>query len=62
MDLFTRFVVAIASVGALLMSIWNATQINIVHVSINSRMTDLIELTQKASKAEGVKEERDKKR
>lgn len=45
--------------GALAVSIYNSTQITSVHVMINSRMTEFLELTQKSSKAEGVKEGRE---
>lgn len=50
---FTQLIVALCAVGALAVSIYNGHQINVIHVSINSRMTELLELTQKASKSEG---------
>lgn len=50
------FMTAIAALGALAVSVFNMFQINTVHVLINSRMTELLELTQKASKAEGYKQ------
>lgn len=55
-----QWVVALAAVGALAVSIYNSQQIGSVHVLINSRMTELLDLTQKASKAEGVKEQKDR--
>ncbi len=50
---------ALAALGALAVSIVNMFQINTVHVSINSRMTELLALTQKASRAEGLKQGQD---
>lgn len=61
MTKLTQLIVALCAVGALAVSIYNGHQINVVHVSINSRMTELLELTQKASKAEGLKEGQDQK-
>lgn len=55
----TQWVVASVAVLGLLASLYNGRQINEVHVLFNSRMTEFIELTQKSSKAEGVKEGRE---
>lgn len=57
----TQWLVALAAVGAMVVSIYTAMQVNIVHVSINSRMSELLELTKKSSRAEGVKEGREEK-
>lgn len=58
----TQFLIAVAAVGGLFVSIWNANQIGGVHILINSRMSELLALTQAASRAEGLKEGRDEKR
>lgn len=57
---FAQWLVAMAAVGALIVSIYTSTQVKEVHFLFNSRMTEFIELTQKSSKAEGVKEERER--
>lgn len=46
-------IVALAAVGALMVSIYNATQINNVHILMNSRLSELLELTKEAANAEG---------
>lgn len=51
-----QLITALAAAGALAVSIANMFKIETVHISINSRMTELLELTQKASKAEGLKQ------
>lgn len=56
----TQWLIAVAAIGALGMSIYTSLQVNEVHILFNSRMTEFIELTQKSSKAEGVKEEQDR--
>lgn len=56
----SQVIVALAAVGALVISAYNASQIKDVHIDLNSRLTELIELTKKTSKAEGVKEEKDR--
>lgn len=60
MQKFSQLVVAIAAAGALVVSIYNAAQIKDVHVMMNSRFTEMLDLAQKASKAEGVKEEKER--
>lgn len=55
-------IIALAALGALAVSIWNSTKIKEVHVLINSRLTELLELTKTSSKAEGVKEGREQPR
>ena len=49
---------AIAAVGAVIASLVNARKIQDVHVSINSRMDQLLSLTAAAEKAKGVIEGR----
>jgi hypothetical protein len=46
--------------GALIVSIWTLVAVKEVHVTFNSRMDAYIQLIQKSSKAEGVKEEQDR--
>jgi len=57
-DSISKLIVAVAAAGALFMSIYNATQINSVHVSINSRVDQLLLERGRSSKAEGVTQER----
>lgn len=57
----TQWLVALAAVGALGVSIYNTTKIGEVHILMNSRLSELLELTQKASKAEGLKEGREER-
>lgn len=59
MKIVTEWIVALAALGALGVSIFNMFKIKEVHLLINSRLTQLLELTQKSSKAEGVKEGRE---
>ena len=49
-------VAAIAALPTTLASLLALFKISSVHKEINSRMTELLELTRKASHAEGVKE------
>ncbi len=56
---FAQWIVALAAAGSLLVSALNFRQISDVHILINSRMSELLELTKTASKAEGVKEGRE---
>ena len=53
------WLVAIAAFGALGVSVYNSTQITSVHVLLNSRLTELLEITRKSSKAEGLKQGRE---
>lgn len=57
-DSATKIVIALATAGTLAFSIYNATQISNVHISINSRMDQLLLERGKSSKAEGVSQER----
>jgi hypothetical protein len=50
----------ITAIGAVVIGIINSNRINDVHVSINSRMDQLLLAHGKEMKAEGVKEERDR--
>jgi hypothetical protein len=50
----------ITAIGAVVVGIINSNRINDVHVSINSRMDQLLLAHGKEMKAEGVKEERDR--
>ena len=49
---------AVASIAAVTASIVNGRRINKVHVEINSRMTELLEVASRASHSEGVAEGR----
>jgi hypothetical protein len=50
----------ITAIGAVVVGIINSNRINDVHISINSRMDQLLLAHGKEMKAEGVKEERDR--
>jgi hypothetical protein len=50
----------VTAVGAVVIGIINSNRINDVHISINSRMDQLLVAHGKEMKAEGVKEERDR--
>ena len=49
----------IAALGALITSLRNASKIQEVHLSVNSRLTELINATKIASHAEGLAEGRE---
>lgn len=53
------WLIGIAAIGALAVSIYNSTQITNIHVMMNSRLTELLEITSKASRAEGLKQGRE---
>jgi hypothetical protein len=57
-DNVLRIMTAVAACGAVIMSIINSFKIREVHVSINSRMDQLLEQKGLASRAEGAAEER----
>lgn len=57
-DSATKIIIAVTAAGALAVSVYNASQINNVHISINSRMDQLLLERGKSSKAEGVSQER----
>jgi hypothetical protein len=48
---------ALASMGALIMGVIQFIKLQSVHQQINGRMGEIIELTARASRAEGVKQE-----
>lgn len=58
----TQTVVAFAALGAFGVSAYNVTQIKEVHLIMNSRLTELLDLTRKAATAEGLKLGREEKR
>ncbi len=55
-----QLITALAAVGALLVSIHNSRKIRQVHAATNGLSHELNVLTAKASKAEGVKEEKER--
>ncbi len=55
---FAQLLTAAAAVGSLLASLRNARKIETVHKATNSMKDELVELTAKSSKAEGVLEEK----
>jgi hypothetical protein len=55
-----QMITALAAVGALLMSWHNSRKIKEVHAATNGMSHELNALTAKASKAEGVKEEKER--
>ena len=57
----TQSILALAAVIAAAVSIYNSFKIESVHVSINSRMDQMLILQGVASKAEGVSQERARK-
>lgn len=50
----------IVAVCSLLVAVYTLFKVNEVHLTFNSKMDKYIELTQRASKAEGVKEEKER--
>jgi hypothetical protein len=57
-DNTTRLLGALGGLGAVVMSYRNAIKISEVHVSINSRMDQLLKARGEASKAEGIEQGR----
>jgi hypothetical protein len=53
-----RIISALAALGAVVMGLVNSRKIQNVHVSINSRMDQLLQARGDASKAEGVEQGR----
>lgn len=51
----------ITAIASLVLIILNKRKLQELHVAINSRLTELLEITAKASLAEGRKIEKDKK-
>jgi hypothetical protein len=64
MEAWAALIVSIATlvtaVGALIMGIINSNRINDVHISINSRMDQLLKVSGDAAHAAGAKEERER--
>ncbi len=58
----TEMVAAIAAILAVVVSIWNTTRIHHVHLSLNSRLTALLNATREAAHAAGRNEERETER
>jgi len=50
----TSLISAVAALGAVVVSAINSRKINAVHVDINSRMSQLLEVSGNAAHAEGV--------
>ena len=57
-----QWIIAISAVGGLVVSAYNVSRIEEVHVLINSRMTELLAITKSASRAEGLKQGEDEAR
>ena len=57
-SLIAAFSGFLAAVGALIASLKNGQRIQEVHLSINSRMDQLVAVTKAAAHAEGVEQER----
>ena len=57
-DDIIRILTGLASLGAVIMGIINSRKIKEVHISINSRMDQMLQMRGEASKAEGVAQER----
>jgi ACT domain-containing protein len=57
-DDIIRVLTGLASLGAVIMGIINSRKIREVHISINSRMDQMLQMRGEASKAEGVAQER----
>jgi hypothetical protein len=53
-----RLTAAVCALGALILGITNSNKIKEVHISINSRMDQLLKATGEAAKAAGAAQER----
>jgi hypothetical protein len=53
------WIIALAALGALAVSLLNRSAIHKVHVDVNSRLSALIALTHSSAHAEGMKDQRD---
>jgi hypothetical protein len=53
-----QLVTALGAIGAVVTSLINRNKITQVHMQINSRLTELLDATRKASRAEGVEQGR----
>ena len=54
----SQLITALAALGAVIMSVRNGTKIHDVHLSINSRMTELLAAAREAAHAAGAQEEK----
>ena len=54
-----QLITALAACGALVVGWLNSRKIQAVHVDINSRMTELLQVTGNAARAEGIQQGRD---
>lgn len=50
----TELITAVAALGAVAVSVWNSIKIRDVHVSLNSRLSQLVLASEKAARANGV--------
>jgi hypothetical protein len=50
---------AVPSIGAVILGLLNRSKLGAVETKVDGRLTQLLELTQKSSHAEGMKEEKD---
>ena len=57
-DELIRLISAVAATGAVIMGFVNRRKINEIHISINSRMDELIHQTGLASEAKGAAQQR----
>ncbi len=55
----SQVITAVASVGAVLVSLYNAVRIQQVHKATNSMKDELVAVTRKDALAEGLKQGRD---
>ena len=60
-QIITSIATLIAACGAILIGWWNAAKIEEVHKATNSMKDELVAATAKSSKAEGIKEEKDRR-
>ncbi len=52
-----EIITAVAALAAVVVSLWNGRKIQDIHIAINSRMDQLLELTKSAEHARGMKEQ-----
>jgi hypothetical protein len=57
---WTDILTAISAFGAWVSSTWALRKVREVHVLVNSRLTQLLHLTERSSFAEGEKSQKDK--
>jgi hypothetical protein len=55
------YIAALGSIAAMITSLINRAKIQEVHLSVNSRLTELLKATKAASHAEGLAEGRESK-